>query len=196
MSTLWHPVGPLQARVYWIRRAVVLGVILVVILIIAEACSGGGSGSPGGGRPAASRHHTQTPQPSRTPVPACDPSTLKLKLSTDTETYTSGQAPKLIGVFSNPTSTSCRLEMSPSQEIWTVKSGTDKIWTTQGCASSQIAKQVKLRAGATKMISTFWDGHRLDPGCAEGAVAQPGEYTLSGTLDGVKGSVAVFHITS
>jgi hypothetical protein len=192
VSSVLRPVGPLEPRVYWIRRAVLFGAVLVVILVIAVSCSGGSSKKP----PAAGPGATPTSSPPATQLSACDPTALTLTLSTDSETYTSGQAPKLIGVFANNSSTSCKLSVSPSQEIWTVKSGSAKVWTTQGCTSSAVAKQLTIRAGATKMVSVFWNGHLLDSGCASGEVASPGTYTLNATLAGLHGATAVFHITS
>jgi hypothetical protein len=189
-----RPIGPRGPRVYWFRRSVVIGLILVLIIVVAEACAGGGSA----GKPPPKDHPVTHPtaSPTSSQVAACDPTALTLVLSTDSDTYTVGQTPKLIGVFSNTASSACTLSVSPSAETWTVKSGPVKIWTTQGCTSSDLVKQVKIKAGGTKTISTFWDGDRLDPGCAKGPAALRGEYTLSGTLDGVKGKIAVFHITS
>jgi hypothetical protein len=196
VSTVLRPVGPHRSRVYWLRRAWVLGLIVVIIVLLIELLSGGGSSKPDA---------KTTPKPTVTPTPsttttaqltACDPSTLTLVLSTDSDTYTSGQTPKLIGELSNPTTTACTLSRSPADEIWTVKSGTDTVWTTKGCASSTPAKQTTLKAGATKTLSIFWDGHRMNSDCSEGDVALAGEYTLHATLDGVKGKVAVFQITS
>jgi hypothetical protein len=192
VSTVLRPVGPLDPRVYWIRRAVLSGVILVVIIVIAVSCSGGSTKKP----PATGPHTSPTTSASPpAQLAACDPTALTLTLSTDSETYTSGQAPKLIGVFANTTSVGCKLTVAASNEDWTIKSGTAKVWTTQGCSTSTVAKQITIRAGATKMVSVFWNGHLLDSGCASGAVATAGTYTLNATLDGVKGKIAVFHIT-
>jgi hypothetical protein len=129
-------------------------------------------------------------------VAACDPASLKLSLSTDTTTYTSGQAPKLIGVFSNPTSTACKLARSAANEIWTIRSGKPTVWSTKGCpATSSVPKHMKITAGATKTVSIFWNGHVRTSSCQEGGVASAGTYTLHATLDGVVGKPAVFHIT-
>ena len=190
-----RPVGPHRSRVYWLRRAWVLGLIVVVIVLLVELLSGGSS------KPDAKTPPTPTTTPTPTTsssaqVAACDPSTLTLVLSTDSDTYTSGQTPKLIGELSNPTTTTCTLSRSPANEIWTVKSGTDTVWSTKGCASTTPVKTTTLKAGATKTLSIFWDGHRINSDCSEGDVALAGEYTLHATLDGVKGKVAVFQITS
>jgi hypothetical protein len=131
-------------------------------------------------------------------VTACDPSALKLTLSTDSDTYKSGDSAILTGVFSNPATTACTLSIAPSQEIWTIKSGTPTVWTTHGCTSSKAPKQVTIKAGGVKHVSITWDGFRSAiSGCGNGPVATAGEYTLHATLDGVTApKAAIFHITS
>jgi hypothetical protein len=189
-----RPVGPRPSRVYWVRRAVLLAIVLILIVVVAEACSGGGAGGKGGnagGSPTV--RHTSKP-----PLAACTPSALTLTMSTDTKTYTSGQAPKLIGTFTNPSSTACKLARSASEETWTIKSGTPTVWTSKGCDSStsNVAKQLKVGAGATKVVSIFWNGHLRASDCKDSGVAKAGTYRLYATLDGVTGKPAIFHITT
>lgn len=194
VSTVLRPVGPLPPRIYWIRRAILVIALLVLVIVIAVSCSGGSSKPPAaGGRPGPQQTHT--PQPSQ--IAACDPTALTLTVSTDTVTYTTGQAPKLTGVFTNPTSTTCRLARLASDEIWTIKSGTPTVWTTQGCPGPAVPAHMKIAAGATKIVSMFWNGKVQNAACKEGATAQAGTYTLHATLDGVTAAkAAVFHITN
>jgi hypothetical protein len=197
MSTVLHPVGPLGARVYWLRRAVLIGVVVVLVVVVIVVFSGG-SGKPKAKSPPPT-HPTTTTSSSPPPTKqtsACDPSSLKLVLSTDSDTYTAGQTPTLIGEFTNSSSTACTLTTSPSQQIWRITSGTDKIWTNKGCTTAGASKQLKLKAGGTKMVSISWDGRRIESGCTPGSVVLPGEYVLHATLNGVKGQPAVFHVTS
>ncbi|HTR69247.1 MAG TPA: hypothetical protein VMH41_03350 [Mycobacteriales bacterium] len=196
MSTLLHPVGPRGPGVYWLRRGVLLAAILAVILVLATQCGGGG-----GGKPTADKTPSPSSSPSSSPttpaaVVACDPDTLTLTLSTDLSQYTVGQSPQLIGVVRNTGDATCTFASSPANEIWTITSGSDKIWTTKGCTDSTVTKTVKIKPGSTKKITTVWDGHRLDTGCTEGAVAQPGEYVLRAKLNGIAGKAAIFHIAS
>lgn len=197
MSTILRPTGPRGPVVYWVRRGVLIAIVLVLIILLAKACSGGSSTTPPPKADPSPNNTASTTASSAPAVTACDPAALTLTVDTDSSTYTAGQAPKLIGVFANNTSTACKLTQSPSEEIWTVKSGTALIWTTQGCAPSTPAETVKIRAGATKMVSIFWPGYVQTADCGKGAVASPGEYTLDATLDGVKAERrAVFQITS
>lgn len=196
VSTVLRPVGPHEPRVYWIRRAILLAIIAIVIIVVAAECSGGGGGNKGNHGAGQPSSPTTTPSSIKPTVPPCSPVSLRLALSTDTTTYTSGQAPKLIGVFVNQSSTTCKLVRSARNEIWTVKSGPPTVWTTQGCPVSAVPKKMKIASGATKTISIFWNGRLRDSSCREGAVATAGTYVLNANLDGVSGKVAVFHIHS
>ncbi|HEX3822952.1 MAG TPA: hypothetical protein VHV79_00620 [Mycobacteriales bacterium] len=205
MSTLLFPVGPHEPRVYWVRRAVVVVVLVVVLIVLIELFSGGSSkpkakdkANPHVTTSTSAPATTSSSAPATTQVTACDPSTLKLTLSTDSDSYKSGQAAKLIGVFSNPATTACTLSVAPSQEIWTIKSGPPTVWTTHGCTSSKAPKQATIKAGGIKQVSIIWNGFRSAvSGCGNGPVATAGEYTLHATLDGVTASkAAIFHVTS
>jgi hypothetical protein len=199
VSTVLRPVGPHDARVYWLRRAVVLALIAVIVIVLVTALSGG-SGKPAAAGPKSTPKpstSTSTPPSSTAAVAACNLTDLKLVLSTSSDLYKSGQQATLNGVFTNPGTTPCTLDVTPAHETWTVTSGADHIWTTQGCNTSTAkASSLKIKAGGTKTVSTVWDGRRLDPDCTAGTAALPGTYHLHATLDGVKGESATFHITS
>jgi hypothetical protein len=200
VSTVLRPIGPHEPRVYWIRRGIVLAVPLIIILLLATTCGGGGGGggkkkSGGGATPVITPSNT----PTKTVVPACTTTQLKLTLTTDTEQYTPGQAPQLIGTFKNADGPTCKLARSADDEDWTIQSGTPTVWTTHGCSSSDtsIPKSIKITAGGSKIVKTTWDGKLRTSDCTESDVAQPGTYTLHATLDGVAAaSPHVFHIIS
>jgi hypothetical protein len=194
VSTVLRPVGPREARVYWFRRVVVVGVIVAVIIVVVVALSGGSS-KPSAKKPPPNPTQT-TSTPPATAIAACNPSTLKLVLSTDKDVYTVGETPTLVGEFSNPSATACLLASSPSTEIWTVKSGPALVWTNKGCTNADSTKQLRIEAGGRRQVSIVWDGDRNDSSCTVGAAAQAGTYTLHATLDGVSGPEAVFHFTS
>jgi len=194
VSTVLRPVGPHEARVYWFRRAVLVAVIVAIVVVLVLVFSGG-SGKPAAKKPLPTPTQT-TSTPPATQVAACHPSTLKLVLSTDKDIYTTGESPTLIGEFSNPAATACVLTANPSNETWTVKSGPDLVWSTSGCTKAGPSKALRIKAGGRTSVSIVWDGDRIGPNCAVGAVAQPGEYTLHATLDGVAAPEAVFHFTS
>lgn len=195
MSSVLSPVGPQPARVYWIRRLVVLGVPLVLIIVIAVSCSGGGK------KPSASSTGSGTPTGSSTPaggVTDCAPGDLSAAITTSEQTYAVGDEPVFTGTLTNVSSTTCRLTTAPSDEIWTVTSGAADWWTTgasAGCPTSDVATTKNLAPGATTTLSITWDGKRLDPGCSPGEAASPGTYHLAAKLAGVRAQQVTFHFT-
>lgn len=195
MSTVWRPVGPRAPRVYWVRRAVLLGVIVVIVVAVIVALTAGSS-APSPSHPTTTPSTTPSSTPATTAVAACAPSELTLVLSTDSDSYPAGESAALIGVFSSSSSTACTISADPAEEVWTITSGADKIWTTKGCPAAGQAKTLTIKPGGTKRVTTEWNGRRRDASCTVGATALPGEYVLKATLDGIKGTPAVFHVTS
>jgi hypothetical protein len=204
MSTVMQPVGPREPRIYWMRRAVVVGVPLVIlILVIAVSCSGGGGKKKGSGKHptthvTTSASTSSSPSTVASPV-ACDPKTLTLTLKTNSSTnsYTEGQTPQFTGIFKNPGTTPCSFTLARANEAWLVKSGAAQIWATSGCTTSKVEKAVTIKAGGHKKVSITWDGKVQKAKCTAGDTATNGTYTLAATLDGVSAaSIVVFHITS
>jgi hypothetical protein len=202
MSTVLRPVGPQEPRVYWLRRAVLITLVLVLIVVVAKACSGGGGGSgdnktKAGHHPSASVSPSTTPSTSSPAVAPCDPTALTLTLTTDskTNTFAEGQGAKFIGTFHNPGASACTFTFAPANEDWLVMSGPAKVWTTEGCTSSTLTKDVTINAGGHKKVSVTWDGKAQGANCADSDTAKNGEYTLTGTLDSIKGNTVVFHVS-
>lgn len=189
MSTVLRPVGPLGRRVYWIRRCVLLGAIVIIILLVATQCAGGSGGGGNAGGNTGAGHPSTAPtntQPTKPAIGACAPHALKLSVSTDTTTYTSGQAPTLTATLTNTSSTTCKLARSVDAENWTIASGPATVWTTQGCSSgaTPVPAQAKIAAGATKQIHMTWNGN-VRVRCKDTHVAAPGHYKLTATIDGI-----------
>jgi hypothetical protein len=127
---------------------------------------------------------------------ACAPTSLKLALQTDKPIYAIGSTPTFIGVFTNVTTSACKLTISPANETWKVTSGTPTIWTNSACQRSQLAKTKTISPGGTRRVRIQWDGKVQTPPCTPGDPAQSGTYVLRATLDGYTASSgAVFHFT-
>jgi hypothetical protein len=193
--TLLHPVGPLPGRVYWIRRAALLAILVVLIIAIAVSCSGGSS----------PRHRAAptTPRPSSTPSTGptvaagdCRRDQLALTASTDATTYAAGVLPRLQVSVRNTGSVACVLSDSPRTRSWTIVSGSDQVWTTVGCQAASTARNRTLHAGAAIRHAIVWNRHRSDKGCTVStALAAPGTYQLTVSVNGLTSTTAVFHLT-
>lgn len=189
-----RPVGPAPARVYWLRRAVLLLVVAVVVLLLARACSGG-DGSPG-----AQRRPTPTPSASTSarpgPVLDCRAADLRVRTSTDAATYPAGVLPHLTAVVRNTGAQPCRFTTSPAARTWVIRSGSDRVWTSADCTLSGIVARARLKPGKTVVYGLVWNRHRSEKGCpASTPAAGPGTYLLHVTVNQAHAPVVVFHLT-
>jgi hypothetical protein len=206
---LLRPVGPLPARVYWVRRLVPLALVVVLVAVIAISCSGGSSSRSDKARvattptptPSASGTHSASPTPrasstATAAVTGCHARDLAVTASTDAPSYGAGRTPLLKVAVRNAGSQACLLVQSPSRRNWTIRSGNDLIWSTVGCPKSTAAIQTRLDPNQSVVHTMAWNRHRIGPHCTASRVAaQPGTYQLSVIFDGVRSSVGVFQLT-
>lgn len=196
------PVGPLPARVYWRRRLVPLLVVLVVVVVAARGCAGGG-GEGGGQAVTATTRPTPLPtsprpSPTQSTAPPCRPGDLRVVASTDATSYPAGVEPRMTVTITTRAG-ACRLDDAATR-TWTIRSGTDRVWTTADCASPTPTSSVKphrVRVTPHHAVThtLVWARHRSTAGCGQGAPAQPGTYRLYVTVDGVTSPAAIFHLT-
>src|SRR5690242_14995507 len=107
-----RPGGRLPARVYWVRRFVVLGIPLLAIVLIVWLVAG--RDSSGGGTPAAAATETTAtettatePAPSQTKasttggIPECTPDHLALTVAAAAESFPAGVNPAFALTITN-----------------------------------------------------------------------------------------------
>jgi hypothetical protein len=196
-NALLRPVGPQPARVYWVRRSVLLAVVLVIVLVVAYSCSSSGSGTPR--RPTADRSHRPQPSASSSPSTAatCKPGDLNVVATTDAVSYPAGTVPNFTASVTNNSGVSCRLPSAPADRVWTVTSGADQVWTTSDCPQSAAEVLHLLKSGHSVTYTQSWDRQRSASGCASpGTTAGPGTYVLTVSIAGKRSPQAVFHLTS
>jgi len=200
-DALLHPVGPEPARVYWIRRAVVVGLpLLLLIVLLANLGGGGGSRSPGQAAgpsagpsarastipaPTTAMRATATPSPAATSPSGCP--SLTVAAAADAASYASGTLPQLTIAVTNTGSSPCTRDLGPAARSLIVYRGADRVWSSADCASAAPVPQV-LAPGRTVRFTTTWNRQRSSPGCPSAAAAAdpgPGGYILRGQLAGL-----------
>jgi hypothetical protein len=197
VSTVLSPVGPERPTVYWLRRGVILIIVVALVLLVAHACGGGSPSKPAAGhtaKPAVSPQPTTTSSAPSTP--RCTPGDLSVSLSTNSSTYSLGKQPTFSATFRDVSGSPCRLFLSVASRQWTVTSGTATTWTTAGCHLTGKPARAFMTSSSTASVSISWDAHRNDSSCTVGAAALAGTYVLRGTFDGVTAKPAVFHLVS
>ncbi|WP_028050538.1 hypothetical protein [Cellulomonas sp. URHD0024] len=204
-----QPPPRLPARVYWVRRLVVLGIpLLVVVLLVVWITGRGGGDEPtpaalttttAATRPAA--HPTvTTPAPSTSPsqepggVPDCDADMLALAMTATAETFGPGVKPTFDVTITNTGDETCLVNAGETGREIVITSGDDRVWDSRDCiVDGTQTRDLLLAAAAVDSTELTWDRVRSAPSCPPNLPAPgPGTYSAQFTLAGAAAPPAVF----
>ncbi|MGN7191973.1 hypothetical protein [Curtobacterium sp. MCBA15_004] len=184
MSSLRHPVGPESSRVYWRRRALVLGVLLLVVVVVVLIVVGRGSGATSATGPSASPSASASPAASSaksdaagaadaaSPSPSasaaaagdgdtCTKDDIALKPVLDKSSYGPTEDPKIAMSITNTGSTTCHMDLGSAQQVLTISSGDEQYWSSKDCQTNGTSQDVTIKAGQTLTTpSITWDRTR------------------------------------
>ncbi|KQQ03541.1 hypothetical protein ASG06_08545 [Rathayibacter sp. Leaf185] len=173
---------------------------LAVILSLqpwAAAGSGGGSESPSAS-PLPTLYPSTNPGATPAAAPACTAASVAVTAVTDATSYAAGADPQLSLSLANISSADCVINAGTSQQVFTITSGADPIWTSTDCQTGAADLDVLLKAGQSVTGSSLtWDRTRSSPDTCTGgreAVAAGGAaYNLSVSVAGIpSGSTTQF----
>lgn len=196
------PRGPLPARVYWVRRGILIGIALLLVLIVGKLLTGGSDGTEKseGGKAALVGTETSTSAaptstatdvvgpaggkgvPLAEPSGPCDPAKVTI-------TAAGGKRPNdghvEMPLVVSTTEEACTFAFSPDSVAVKITSGADNIWSTQQCSVLPTADLV-VRAVKPARVTFVWNGHRADDECTRAADwAGIGSYhAIAATLGG------------
>lgn len=202
MSSVSHPKGRLPARVYWFRRALVLGVPLVMIFALAQLFGGNGSDGPAAEQAVAAANEQAKPAATPTYGPVAVPTTAAKKRSKgkqparpvlaapDGECLPSevGVSPLVKKAFAGRevtlamrltgTRAACTYDVSADSLVVRISSGKDAIWSSQHCPKAIPRREVIVRSSTPVTVPVTWSGQRSDDtGCSvSNPWARPGFY--------------------
>lgn len=187
MTAVARPRGPLPARVYWVRRALVLGLAFLLVFGFARLLGSGSDGDNDDGSPQVTAEQaaaettgpvtTETPsatgkaKPKRTKTPLpepdgpCRPEDITVRPSLDRGV--AGSSIKIPMVITGADS-ACTFQVSNSSMVIAITSGKDLIWTSQECAEVPSAEIVVRSATPTEVVLE-WNGRRSDDDCSRTA---------------------------
>lgn len=164
MASIGRAPGPLPHAVYRRRRLLVVGgllaVLAVILLIVFRPTGTSTAGAPG---PAESSPSTG-PQPAG-PV-ACAEGTIEIVPLTDAESYAEGVLPQLSFSLTNVGADDCVINVGTSQQVYTITSGPDIIWTSSDCLQDPADQELTLAAGRENQVSPTpitWERQRSAP---------------------------------
>lgn len=195
MSTLLHPTGSEPPQVYWRRRVLVIALAVLLVVLIAWFAWPKGTGSAASA-PQVSAAVTPSspvtpatsgsPSASTSPGPAgpvvCDPASSTLGVAGYQKVKQGGK--QVFKVSIKNTATPCVLQVTGSNFTFTVKSGTDQIWSTADCDKwLPTVKNVKLKQNQTYQFEIPWSLVRSRAGCKTTKdMIKPGTYVGAATF--------------
>jgi hypothetical protein len=211
-----RPVGPQSPGTYWLRRLLVLAVVVALLLGIRWLLTGGdeepaasASQSPSPSAtpseatsPSESAAPSETPSPtataSATPAPdgLCADSAISVTASTDAASYTVGSTPRLRMRIENTSGTACKRDVGAAQNELVITSGSTQVWSSDDCNPGGDPNVVTLDPGQSYSVSVTWLGRLSQKGCpADQPLAEAGTYKLTGRNGEVASEPAVFALT-
>jgi hypothetical protein len=195
----------LPARVYWVRRLMVLGIAALLVVGIAKMLGGSSDGSSGDDTAqnvAARSQHTQGPVASSpatgdsatsgkhhgkqaddpvTPVvmPSGPCAASDVAITPSVPEPVAGRDISLVLDISSLETPACTWTISGKTLALKITSGNDLIWTTTECARAIPQQDLVLRQAQPTRVKLTWDARRSEPGCpVRTAWALPGTYHL------------------
>lgn len=217
-----HPVGPQPPSVYWVRRVVVIVVLLAILglLIWFLGGRGGGDGASAGPGPTTSPSPSVSDSPDASPSPseskskspkptksesasasstapvACKDSAISVTASTDAASYPVGSTPRLRMRITNSSDTACKRDVgAPANELLINVEGT-QFWSSDDCNPGGDPDVVVLEPKQSYSVTYTWMGNQSKQGCPSGLpAAGAGTYELVGRNGDVRSEPQSFSLT-
>ncbi len=204
LSPVLHPVGPNPPRTYWVRRLLVLAVVVAIVVVAVQLIRGGNAPDPGQTQTAtlpttsaspsltASATATASTQPSAsTPIasaetnpapatPQCAPTDLGVTVGTDGSSYGADGDPTFTLTVTNNGAQAC--ETNVGQNALEVKVGTGDaaVWSSDVCYPGGDSDVRTLESGAVYTTSVVWRRVAAADGCPDEPRVEPGTYHVQG----------------
>ncbi len=202
MSSVINPVGPEDPKIYWRRRALVVGAVLLLLLFIWLIFRGGGEGDPTATEstapaPAASETATSSPDESATDGEGtCSDSDIEVAVEPDSSSYPPGNEPQITLTIQNTGTESCTRNIGSDANSIQVSSGGVRVWSSDDCDTAGSADVQTLDSQAVASVTVPWPRTISAEGCpvqpSDQAAAQPGSYDVVGKNLDVKSEKVAF----
>lgn len=198
-----RPVRRLPARVYWVRRLVVLGLPLLLVGILVGWLVG-----RGGGTPVATGSPTSTPTGSAPATPTdagttdapdggvedCADPALTVAIEPTAAAFGAGEEPTFEVTLTNTGADPCLVDAGEAARTIVVTSGDDRVWSNRDCLGEDVPERTLLLTGDQSDVTTFtWTRVRSAEGCPDG-LPEPGagSYAIGLEVQDVEAPGATF----
>jgi hypothetical protein len=200
--------GRLPARVYWVRRLMLLGIATLLVVGIAKTLGGSSDGSGNdtaanvadtslGSAPTSSApstygpsaataprgqgesDHPAAPSVTRVAMPSGPCAASDVAITPSVPHPVAGRDIAVVLDISSLETPACSWTLSGRTLALKITSGRDLIWTTTECARAIPAQDLVLRQSDPTRVRLTWDARRSEPGCpVQTEWALPGTYHL------------------
>lgn len=172
------PMGPESTATYWVRRAIVVGLLVVAIVIVSQlvkpanemvATVATPSPTPQTS-PAAASATPAVPEPTPTapapeiPPPECDPAALSLAIDGPNPVATDAASADF-AITLTTSQAACVLDLGDHPVTLIVTSGADRIWASSDCGDWQPSSQLTMTDGQPAELGIGWPVRRSMGGC-------------------------------
>ena len=196
--------GPLPARVYWMRRLVVLGIASLLVVGIGRLLGGGSDASDPTDQatPVAAGVSSSTGTPSTYDVPAAGESRRPggkkkprkpvlakpdgpcadgdILVTPAVENAVAGRAVRLALELRTLESEACTWRVARDSLTVKITSGNDDIWSSRECPRAIQMRDVVVRKAVTSRVFLTWNARRSDETCSNRTEwAMPGWYHVT-----------------
>ncbi|UZN03954.1 hypothetical protein [Cellulomonas sp. S1-8] len=184
------------ARVFWIRRVVVLGLpLLLVVALVVWLTGRGGDADPVAGPQATAPVPAPPPEDEDDAgVADCVPAELALAVAPGAEAFPAGVEPTFQVSVTNAGTEPCLVDTGDGQREVLVTSGDDRVWSSRDCAPVEAdARTLLLAGGQSDVTQMAWPRVRSAEGCP-GELPSPGAgtYAVTMSVGGATSAAAVF----
>ena len=193
-----RPVRPAPrppARVFWMRRLVVLGLPLLLVVALGVWLAGrvGEARADEGSAPTPAA--SPTPTVDATPgLSDCDPALLALAITPGAESFGAGVPATFDVSVTNGGTEPCLVDMGEGDREVVITSGDDRVWSSRDCLPEDPdARTLLLVGGQSDVTQLAWSRERSDAACSQD-LPEPGDgtYSVVVTAGGVASPAAVF----
>lgn len=187
------PASRPPARVFWIRRLVVLGIPLLLVVVLAVWWTGRG-GDAQADVPTPPVTSPGSEPDTEAGIPECAPAQLALAITPVAESFPAGVEPVFEVSVTNSGPEPCLVDAGDGQREVVVTSGEDRVWSSLDCVAPEADPRTLLLVGGQSDVTQLgWARLRSAAGCA-GDLPAPGDGTYSVTVavGGAVSPAAVF----
>lgn len=208
MSTLLRPVGDRPPAVYWVRRLIVLAVVVAIVALVLARC---GSDPAPVAAPESTSPTTDTTAPSTSAAPtrsstpsttaatraaqtaSCADDEVEVVVSVPRDQYPVGGPVPITFVVRPTGEDACQRDVGSAANSITITGDGRRIWVSDDCSPGGEPDVRVISRDDPYTSSVTWQGVVSRPGCPTGqATAPAGEYGVVAANGDVRSSAESF----